>query len=243
MPVINSTTNFRVVQWGKLKHKTQRDKSGLFLAEGFHALSEAQKTGRLVEVVTTERGRPFDAETYQVTQNVMERLTSLATPTGVIGVCRQQEGQAIGDSVLVLDRIHYPGNLGTILRNAAAFGVDTVILDKTTDIYNPKAVQSSQGMVFHLNICKKPAAEAVASLRERGYQIIGTDVGDGMDLREVKPPIKRAVLIGNEGEGLDGALLSLCDVKVRIGMDGRCESLNAGVAAGIILYSLSRHGQ
>jgi TrmH family RNA methyltransferase len=239
MPVINSLTNFRVLQWQKLKNKAHRDKQGLFIAEGYHLVSEAYKANSLMEVITAEKNGGFGVKTYQVTYDVMEKLTSLATPTKYLGICRQKGESAYGNNLLLIDQIHHPGNLGTIIRNAAAFGVDTVVVEKSADIYNQKVIQSTQGMVFHVNIIKRNLGGFIAELKEQGYQIIGTDVREGTPLHTVKPDAKRAVLLGSESAGVNGALMDVCDIKVNIKMNGKCESLNVGVAAGIILYQLS----
>ena len=236
--MINSTTNFRVLQWCKLKDKTQRDKKKLFLSEGYHLVSEAYKAGRLQEIITTEKHGGFDVPTFQVTSDVMQKISSLATPTKIIGVCSQKEEDSYRDSILLVDQIHHPGNLGTIIRNAVAFDVDTIVINNSVDVYNHKVIQSSQGMVFHINVIKRPINDFCQELKTQGYQIIGTDVKEGQSLRTIKTAAKRAVLLGNEGDGLGDDLLGLCDIKINIEMNEKCESLNVGVAAGIILYGL-----
>ena len=238
MAIINSLNNFRVSQWVKLKDKAHRDKQKLFIAEGYHLALEASKTNHLREIITTEPNKPFDVPAYQVTYDVMERLSSLATPTKMLGICRQKEEADYGDSVLLVDQIHHPGNLGTIIRNAVAFNVDTIVINNSVDVYNHKVIQASQGMIFHINIVKKPIGDFILELKGKEYQIIGTDVKECTSLHGLKANKKRAVLIGNEGEGLSGELLDLCDVRVNIEMNEKCESLNVGVAAGIVLYYL-----
>ncbi|MBR2546520.1 MAG: RNA methyltransferase, partial [Erysipelotrichaceae bacterium] len=138
----------------------------------------------------------------------------------------------------LLDQIHHPGNLGTIIRSAVAFNIDTIILNESVDIYNQKVIQATQGMIFHLNIIKAPLNTAILDLKKKGYQIIGTDVREGVNLDDFKAAKKHAILIGNEGNGLGDDLLSMCDVKVNIKMNPLCESLNVGVATGIILFCL-----
>jgi TrmH family RNA methyltransferase len=226
------------LQWCKLKNKAQRDKQRLFIAEGYHLVSEAYKTNSLKEIITTEKDSGFEIQTYRVTYEVMEKISSLATPNKILGICRQKEEPGCGNSILLIDQVHYPGNLGTIIRSAAAFGVDTVVLSKSVDVYNHKVIQSTQGMIFHLNIIHKPIGDFIVELKNQGYQIIGTDVREGLDLRRVKAREKRAVLIGGEGFGVGDELLEMCDIKVNIKMNDKCESLNVGVAASIVLYGL-----
>jgi len=238
MAIINSLTNFRVLQWAKLKEKALRDKQRLFIVEGYHLVTEAHKTAYLKEVITTEKNKAFDVPTFQVTQDVMQKISSLATPTKIIGICHQKEEAAYGDSILLVDQIHHPGNLGTIIRSAVAFDVDTIVVNNSVDIYNQKVIQASQGMVFHINVIKRAVMPFITELKTQGYQIIGTDVNKSASLKVVKPNKKRVVLVGNEGEGLSGELLDMCDIRVNIEMNEKCESLNVGVAAGIVLYNL-----
>ncbi|MCL2240554.1 MAG: RNA methyltransferase [Defluviitaleaceae bacterium] len=239
MAVINSTGNFRVLQWSKLKNKAHREKQRLFIAEGYHLLSEAYKAHCLTELITTEKAAPFPVPTYQVTYDVMEKLSAMATPTKLLGICRQRDETAPGTQILLIDQVHHPGNLGTIIRSAVAFGVDTMVLGNSVDVYNAKVIQASQGMLFHINILKRPLPDFIAAIKKEGFQIIGTDVREGTPLHTVKSAKKRAILIGGEGDGVDDALLKLCDTKVTIQMDDKCESLNVGVAASIVLYGLA----
>jgi len=238
MAVINSVNNFRVVQWGKLKNKAYRDKQNLFIVEGYHLVQEAYRADCLKELITTEKHSGFDVATHQVTYDVMEKLSSLATPTKMIGICAQKEEVGYGSNILLVDQIHHPGNLGTIIRSAVAFNVDTIVLNNSVDIYNQKVIQATQGMIFHINIIKSPIKDFMLELKEKNYQIIGTDVNEGLPLQAVKASKKRAVLVGNEGDGVGNALLDMCDVKVNIKMNEKCESLNVGVATSIILYGL-----
>jgi len=239
MAVINSLNNFRVKQWSKLKNKALRDKQNLFIVEGYHLVYEAYKANCLKELITTEKNTSFDVESYQVTYDVMERLSSLATPTKMIGICSQKEEVDYGSSILLVDQVHHPGNLGTIIRSAVAFNVDTIVLNNSVDVYNQKVIQATQGMIFHINIVKSPIRGFILELKAQNYQIIGTDVKSGLDLQLAKPNKKRAVLVGNEGDGLGNELLDLCDIKVNIKMNKKCESLNVGVATSIVLFNFA----
>ena len=239
MSVINSVNNFRVLQWSKLKNKAHREKLNLFIVEGYHLVLEAYNAGCLKEIISTEKNNSFGVTSYQVTYNVMEKLSSMATPTKMIGICQRKVANDYGDSILLVDQIHHPGNLGTIIRSAVAFNVDTIVLNNSVDVYNQKVVQATQGMIFHINIIKSPIQDFILELKKQDYQIIGTDVKTGLDLRSVKANKKRAVLVGNEGDGVSGDLLDMCDIKVNIKMNEQCESLNVGVATSIILFGLA----
>lgn len=238
MKEINSTTNFRVIQWLKLKEKENRNAKKMFIVEGYHSVLEAYKTKYLKEVITTENTCEFDVPTYKVRNDVMKRLSSLATPHKIIGICEQKNESNYGNSILIVDKINHPGNLGTIIRSAVAFNVDTIVINESVDVYNQKVIQATQGMIFHLNIIKAPLDDFISELRNKNYQIIGTDVREGIKLDDFKPKEKHALLVGNEGNGLDDDLLNKCDVKINIEMNKKCESLNVGVATGIILHQL-----
>ena len=242
MAIINSVDNFRVKQWVKLKDKKHRDIQKLFIVEGYHLVLEAYRANYLKELITTGKNDEFKGITaYQVREDVMGRLSSLATPSKMLGICYQKEEGAYQDNILIIDQIHHPGNLETIIRNAVAFNVDTVAINGSADTYNQKVIQASQGMIFHINIIRSPLKDLMVNLKKQGYQIIGTDVKEGLSLAKVKANKKRALLVGNESAGLRDDLLDICDIKVNIEMNEKCESLNVGVATGIVLYCLNRN--
>lgn len=150
-----------------------------------------------------------------------------------------------GERVLYLDFIQDPGNLGTLLRTALSFGFKDVVLSKEScSPYNPKAILASQGALFSLNvIASKEAATAdILSLQKEGYFILGTSLKEAVDFREFKVPARPLVLVlGNEGQGIEPAVLSLCDQAVKIPMAG-INSLNVGVAGGILMFALAKSG-
>lgn len=238
MKEINSTTNFRVLQWIKLKDKTTRNIKKQFIVEGYHLVEEAYKANQLVEVITTENKCDFDVPAYKVRYDVMKEVSSMATPNKIIGVCSQKEAGSYGNNILIVDKIHHPGNLGTIIRSAVAFNVDTIVISESVDVYNQKVVQATQGMIFHINIIKAPLYDFITELKKKKYQIIGTDVRNGVSLDKFRADRKHALIVGNEGEGLSQEILNMCDVNINIEMNSNCESLNVGVAASIILYHL-----
>ena len=135
-----------------------------------------------------------------------------------------------------------PGNVGTLIRTADAFGADAVILsDDTVELYNPKVVRSTMGSIFHLPIFDETDLEkTLPELKKRNFKILGTDVREGKSLDRVDFSGKICVLIGNEAEGLNKKLLPLLDDIVQIPIRGKAESLNAAVAGGIILYEATR---
>ncbi len=140
----------------------------------------------------------------------------------------------------MLDDIGDPGNIGTIIRSAKAFNIDTIILsNNSVDIYNEKVLRSTQGMIFNINIVYADLMETILTLRDRGYLILGTNVNNGVDVREVKTS-KFALIMGNEGKGVHKEIQDMCDKNLCIKMNSSCESLNVGVATSILLYELDR---
>lgn len=239
---IESLNNSKVKNWAKLKEKKYRDESGLFLVEGDHLLNSATLNNSVVEVISNDEkteipGIPF----YLVTDSIMKKLSSQVSSTKVIGVCKKLEEQEIKGNVCLLDNIQDPGNLGTIIRSAVAFNINTLILSNdTVDLYNEKVIRASEGMIFNLNIIRADLNNMINKLKEKGYEIYGTDVLKGTNLEEIEFPYKTAIIIGNEGKGMKEDLKKECDKLIHIKIN--CESLNAGVAASIIFYEVSVNG-
>ena len=242
MEVITSLDNKRIKNYAKLLNKKYREQEGLFLVEGEHLVIEAKNAGCLVEVIKCEDyDMDFDVSTTLVTYDVIKKLSNTLNPQKVIGVCKMLDNKDIGNKVLILEDIQDPGNLGTIIRSSVAFGVDTIVLsNNTVDMYNDKVLRSSEGMIFHIDIVKMDVSECIDRLHEEGYEIYGTKVDGGTDLRDVTAQDKYAVIMGNEGAGVSSATLDKCDKYIYIPMNTECESLNVGVATSIILYEMNK---
>lgn len=224
-----------------LNNKKTRDESNLFLVEGEHLVIEAKKTGLLKEVILLENEEfDFENKSY-VNEKIMKYISGLESIPNIIGVCRKLQNNNIGDKVLILDNIQDPGNLGTIIRSATAFNIDTIILSKdTVDLYNQKVIRSSQGMLFHMNFIIDDLEKRVKSLKENGYKIWSTNVSFGKSIKSVEKMKKFAIIMGNEGKGVSSELQNECDEMLYIDMNSSCESLNVAVATSIILYELNR---
>ena len=237
---IESVNNSKVKEWSKLKIKKYRDETGLFLVEGDHILSQAMVKRSIREVISVDKtmeipGIPF----YLVTDPIMKKLSNQVSGTKVIGVCKKLTEREIMGNVCLLDNIQDPGNLGTIIRSAVAFNIDTIILSNdSVDLYNDKVIRSSEGMLFDLNIIRADLKEQISRLKEKGYKIYGTDVLSGTNLKDMKFSKKTAIIIGNEGKGMKEELKSICDGLIHIEIN--CESLNASVAASIIFYEVGK---
>ena len=238
-----STDNKKIKELKKLNQKKYRDKTGLFLVEGSHLVLEAFKSGYLKELILEQDELfPLDVDKMYVTNDLLYYISDVEAPQPVMGVVSKcVEKETLGNRILVLDGIQDPGNLGTIIRSAVAFHVDTIVLGKgTVDLYNPKVVRSSQGMIFHINIIELDLITFLPSLKEKQYDILGTRVTHGKSLKEIAKKSKFAIIMGNEGNGMSEEVAELCDDFIYIDMSSTCESLNVGVATSIILYELDK---
>ena len=242
--VITSLDNDNVKKWKKLCKKKYRDEFGIYLVEGEHLVEEAYKSGVLDKVIVLDgEDYSYDNIIY-VSYEVMKAISSLDTPNKIMGVCKKKENiEIVGKRFLLLDGIQDPGNLGTIVRSAVAFNIDTIILsDDTVDLYNPKVLRSTQGMIFHTNIFSYDIVAFINILKSMGITVYGTDVNNGIDARELSDLDKTsfALVMGNEGNGVRKEVKELCDKNLYINMNENVESLNVGVATSILLYELGR---
>ena len=243
--VITSLDNDRIKGYIKLKDRKNRKKTNTFIVEGMHSVLEAYKKGMVVELILKEDiSLPLDVPYVYVTEEIIKKISDAVSPPDVLALCKMaNDNVVLGEKILLLDGIQDPGNLGTIIRSAVAFNVDTICLSPdTVDIYNPKVLRSTQGMIFHTNIIIKSLKEIISMLKEREIPIYGTRVDYGIDvstLRE-KDRKKYALVMGNEGNGVKEEILDMCDEYVYISMNPDVESLNVGVATSIILYELDK---
>lgn len=234
---ITSINNPKVAYWAKLKMKKYRDAEHLFIVESENLVNEALKKGIVKEIITTE-DKEYSVDTYNVTKEIMAKISSLVTPNKVMAVCNFILTEDIKGNVLLLDHIQDPGNLGTIIRSAVAFDFQTIIVSEdTVDVYNDKVIRSSEGMIFNMNILKKNLVTFIPYLKSLGYKIYGTDVIKGKNIKSVNEE-KVAFVIGSEGKGVSTKVKELCDDFIYIDMNKNCESLNAAVASSIIMYDI-----
>lgn len=256
---ITSRQNPLIVRLSKLSDRKHRRSEGLFLAEGVKLSSEAAATGAVEYLLLTEEHADSPVahavaesggEVVTVSQEVLEKVSTESAPQGMIAVCPMMphvhgnaENAAIpaGASVLILDRVRDPGNLGTILRSAEAFGKVRLLTSGCADIYNPKTVRGSMGAVFRVPTTDFPdTAAAVGFTKSAGYRVLGAALDEtAVKLGEYRLAQNDAVIIGTEGQGIALDVLSICDGKLYIPMAGG-ESLNCSVAASVIMWEMFR---
>ena len=240
--LITSLENDRIKNYIKLKDRKYRKKENLFIIEGMHLVSEAYKKNIIKELILVEGLEPpYDLPYINVTQEIMNKISDMESASNIMAVCKIEENSIIGSKILMLDEIQDPGNLGTIIRSAAAFNVDTIVLSpNTVDLYNPKTIRSTQGMLFHTNIVIKELVPVIEDLKDKGITIYGTRVDNGEDVRDIKTLDNYCLIMGNEGNGVKKEILDMCDKYLYIKMNKEVESLNVGVATSILLYELNR---
>ncbi len=232
---LTSTNNEKVKIWSKLKSKKYRDEQKMFLIEGDHLVNIALKYNLVEELICLNDEYEFTNK-YLVNENIMQKITSQVSISNVAATIKYIEKDFDDSNIIILDQIQDPGNLGTIIRSAVAFGFNNILLGEgTVDIYNDKVLRASEGMIFNVNFKKENINSYVNVLKTKGYKIIGTDVAKGIDIKCLNKE-KLALIIGNEGNGLDKNII--CDDYVYIKMNESCESLNAGIAASILMYEV-----
>lgn len=240
--VYTSIDNKKIKELKKLNMKKYRDESNLFLIEGEHLVLEAYKKGVLKELLLEENIKlNLDVDTSYLSRNVIKYLSELDNPSNIIGVCEKMSEQELGNKVLVLDDIQDPGNLGTIIRSAVAFNINSIVVStNTVDIYNSKVIRASQGMIFNINIIKRDLNKFIPEIKNNNYKIYATKVDKGKSLKGLEIENKFAIIMGNEGKGVHDNLLDLADTYLYIDMNKSCESLNVAIATSIILYELDK---
>jgi TrmH family RNA methyltransferase len=244
---------------GRMRRRRQREREGCVLVEGVRSVAEALDAGAdpLFAVVSpalaaSEAGRALGVrleagcETAHVDDSELRTLADTDHPQGALLVCREPSRDAdllpTQGRVLVLDAVQDPGNLGTLVRSAVAFGLDRVLcLDGTVDPWSPKAVRASAGNAFRIPI-HMAAAEAVVAALDGERALVLVAAADGRPAREAFDTEESltALVVGNEGAGVRDELRSVASATVAVPMAGPTESLNAGVAGSILMYEWTR---
>lgn len=239
--MITSLENKEIKKYLKLKKKKYRDLEKLFLVEGEHLIKEAEKSNSLVKVILTEdKELETNKEILYVTHEIMKKLSNLDTPPEMIGVCKINDNNKVkGNIILALDDIQDPGNLGTIIRSAVAFNIKTILLsENTVDLYNPKVLRSTQGLLFYTNVIRCDLEKELKKLKEEQYSIYVTNVEEGKEINKMNVAEKLVLVMGNEGNGVSSNIKSLKDENIYIKTNNLVESLNVGVSTSILLYEL-----
>ena len=254
MKRIESRDNKWIKRLNGLKIKKNRDKEGLFIAEGLRFIREIPKNWEVLAYAVSDAFAaendlsPYEekAEVLCLTDALFAAVCDTENPQGILAVCKKLDWDA--DAVLakktpfllLAEELNDPGNLGTILRTADALAVPVVLLPGCADVWNPKVVRASMGAAFRAVPVSMTREAAVASCRKNNVRLLATALrADAHDLRE-ETLSQTAVIIGSEGQGVCRELLDAADGTVIIPMQSHCESLNAAVAATIVMWQMRR---
>lgn len=245
MEIIRSTKNERVKEAKRLFDKRGRDETGLFLAEGINLLRDLPESVEVKEVFCTpERSAEIEktvactrARVYYMSSDVMSSLSDTVTPYGITAVCVKPERKfalPVGNALL-LDGVSDPGNLGTILRTAAAAGFDDVYLLDTADVYSPKVVRATLGALFRVR-ATEVSEEQAFSLLESTFSVALDMSGENIKELSLNAPV--LFVAGSEAHGVREEIKKRAGTLARIDMKNGIESLNAAVAAAIAMYQI-----
>jgi TrmH family RNA methyltransferase len=185
---------------------------------------------------------------YEVNDMIIEHITDTKSPQGVVAIVEQTKGDPLAFTAkkenplyLVLDGIQDPGNLGTMVRSADAVGATGIFLGKScVDLYNPKVVRSTMGSMYHLPIFEVDLETFLPQLKEQGVALVGTDIDAEKTIYQANLTGATAVVIGSEAHGLSDSVRALVDTEMKLPMPGQAESLNAAIAASVMMYEALR---
>lgn len=243
--MITSTQNSFIKDIRKLRMRKERHKTNSFLIEGFHLLEEAVKSDWEIEQLIIKENMEVPkwgkhlTYTY-VTEHVFSYLSQTETPQGIAGVVKMRDVKVENNNkILLLDAIQDPGNLGTIIRTADAAGFNHIVLGKgTVDLFNDKVIRATQGSMFHVQIEQEDLLKKINELKEDGFTVYASALQNAVSYRGLEPEKKAALILGNEGAGIAEEVLQAAHICVNVPIYGKAESLNVGVAAGILMYAL-----
>ncbi|MCL2616642.1 MAG: RNA methyltransferase [Defluviitaleaceae bacterium] len=251
--VVVSAENRFVKEVSLLRSAKQRRKLGKFTLEGAAYIFDIPDTRHVEYMLVAESRRGeyralLEKHSHRiVADKLMALLCDTVTPQGVIAVCKQPRHNTLqlvarGGLYVICEDVRDPGNLGTIIRTAEAAGATAVLaLCGCTDVYSPKAVRASSGAVFQLPVAEDLAAEDVmALLRGNNTRVYATHLDGGSLPYDVDLRGNCAIIIGNEAHGVSDDLARQCDARIKLPMPGTVQSLNASVAAGVIIYESLR---
>lgn len=238
---IESKENKKIKYLNKLRTIKFMQEEKKFIVEGKHLVQEALNANVLLETYSTSEV-DYGVLNNLVSPLIMKHISNLSSSSNVVGICKFiPEASDLGDKIIILDNVQDPGNLGTIIRSAKAFNIDTVVLGlNSVKKYNEKVIRAAQGMLFKVNVISRKLNDLIPYLLENGYKLYGTDVNEGVSLDNADLSGKVAVVMGNEGNGISYELKEILKENIYIKTNEDCESLNVAVAASIIMYEVGK---
>ena len=245
--IITSKDNEIIKNIKKLKEKKYRLDS--YIVEGIKMVKEAISENQEIALIAIREDFKIDFDTKKmkivtISNKIFNDISDVKTPQGILAVIKKNQNNQIetnSDYILALDSLQDPGNMGTIIRTADSANINQIIINKTTvDPYSPKVIRSTMGAIYRTNIIEVEDLKAtLKEMKSKGFQIITTDLKATQSIY-VNYNNKTVVVIGNEANGVSQEILQTADKKVIIPMLGKTESLNASIAASIMIYEYVR---
>lgn len=236
MEIIKSSDNKKYKSLKKLLTKKEREKTKTFLIEGKNIIEEAKKHNKILTYITDDLNKVED-NIFYVDKKLKESLSSLKNSNEDIALVKYLDIKEVSsDTILLIDDVRDPSNLGTILRTALAFNIKDVVLSlNTVDLYNPKVLRASEGAIFSLNILREDLIGFIS--KHKDYKVLSTSL-KANDLKALKTN-KKMIVIGNEGKGVSEEILKISDDYLKIPIKN-IDSLNVAIATSIILFENSK---
>ncbi|MDR0723677.1 MAG: RNA methyltransferase [Endomicrobium sp.] len=249
--IITSTQNSIFKKALKLQDKKFRDINNCFFIEGKKQVEEIPKDWNIKQVFISEKHRNITENfknTLVLSEHLFNKLTTTKSPQGILAVVEKKQYN-VADIIkkqglfIILENIQDPGNLGTIIRSADAFALKAVFVSKgSADIYSDKVLRSTMGSIFHLPVLDNVDIKDIITLiKKEKVTIYATSLKGKKYIDSVKLSKKYAFIIGNESNGISNETENLADELIKINMAGSCQSLNAAIAASIIMYEITKN--
>lgn len=252
MNVLSSRNNPIVKNAKLLSSKKGREQSGRYLIEGKKLIEEAMSSGvKLRDVYISESVQPFplpsETNIYYVTEDIMKAICDTVTPQGIAAVIdipikTEPDFCNFNGLIVALDGLSDPGNIGTIIRTADAAGASCVLMSSNcAELYSPKTIRSTMGSIYHIPVFHGLELEYTLNrAKTAGFKVLGSALNGNGFYDYVPSSRKNIIIIGNEAHGISHSSQAISDVLLTLPMRGRAESLNASVAAGVMIYELTR---
>ncbi len=243
--IYSSKQNSLIKKIASLKDKKFRKEYGLYVSEGIKPVNDAISFNMPIEYIVTtteslDKLLPSNNTIIEVSEEVFSFISDEKSPQGALCVIKMPNVNNLKlpkNNAVILENVQDPGNMGTIIRSALAFGFTDLYLVNCVDCFSPKTVRSSMSSIYNVNLYKGSLNEVLDLLKD--YEIIVCDMS-GSDVKEFKPSKNYAICVGNEGNGISKELFSKSDSVVAIKMNENSESLNVSVALSIVMYQLSK---
>lgn len=258
MQIISSKDNELIKHIKKLKDKKHRDESNEYIIEGVKLIEEAVKENARIKkiIVCEDTTRTYEIPTHimyeiakyecvYVTNKVFASITQVTNPQGIMAIIEKGDTNVqidyTQDIIVALDDVQDPGNLGTILRTVDSIGLNQIIVSKgTADAFNSKVVRSTMGAIFRVKIIEvENLPQAIKEMRRHHFKLMVTSLQTENSIYDIQFN-KKIIVIGNESNGVSKEIQEMADEKAKIPMLGKTESLNASVAAGVVMYEYVR---